>query len=369
MNQLSESWTAIIDASIKLGKKKLLLILRVRTEIMNKRSKALNFNDIEIIGLYIKESLNGEIIANLLKPLFSKLSNPSQILTDGGVDLAKSIKIILNSTNAKSFHTLDIGHFAANILKRIYINNKQFKKLLEFTSKISSKLNQTIAAWISPNKLPIKARFQGISEIAKWSEMAFEYCKNHMNDCDEETKTLLIENFQGYEFLVKFSKKFNKDCQIINEVSQLVKNKGLSESSFIEAMEVLSKLSSRAEIRISLENYLITNLKTFQENNVENGLLSSDIIESVFGKIKNIMKNSSSKEFNKLALLLPGLVGEFNEEIIINALQEIKIKDIKKWEEENVKSTTLKKRRKEFSKINLKKSVPKYAKKPHRSVA
>lgn len=37
--QSSERWTAIMDASIKLGKKKLLLILKVRSSIMSKRNK------------------------------------------------------------------------------------------------------------------------------------------------------------------------------------------------------------------------------------------------------------------------------------------------------------------------------------------
>ena len=359
--QLSEDWTAIIDASIKLGKKKILLVLRVPTRIMIKRVKALDFNDIEVVGLYVQESLTGEIIADLVKPLFSKLSNPNQILTDGAGDLEKSIKIIFNTTESKCFHSLDIGHFSANVLKKAYINNEQFIKFLEFTSRVSSKLNQTIAAWICPNKLPIKARFQGISDIAKWSEKAFEYFKNHIDDCETETKKLLIANFQGYEFLVKFAKKFNKDCQLINELSKIVKNKGLSEFTFIEAMKVLSKLSPKSQIRIPLENYLRTNMKQFRENEVETGLLSSDIIESVFGKIKYIMKNSPSKEINKLSLLIPGLVGEFNEELIINAIREIKIKDIKNWEEENVKNTILKKRRKEFSKIKPKKDVPKHA--------
>ena len=171
----------------------------------------------------------------------------------------------------------------------------------------------------------------------------------------------LIENFQGYEFLGKFAEKFNKDCQVINEVSRIIKNQGLSQGTFNQAIKVLSKLSDKSEIRISLEKYLRVNIEIFQKNQIETGLLSTDIIESVFGKIKYFMKNTSSKEFNKLSLLLPGLVGEFNEEIIIKAIKEIKIKDIKKWEEENVKDTILKKRRKEFSKIKLGKNVPKVA--------
>lgn len=358
---LSDAWTAIIDASIEWGNKKMLVVLGLQTSIMKNRSKALNFDDIEVVGVFVKETINSEVITNLLKPLFIKNGYPSQIVTDEGSDISKAIRLIINSATTRCIHTADIGHFAANVLKHVYIENEQFKQLLTFTSQIGSKLRQTVAGWIVPNKLRTKARFQGISKLAKWSQKAFEYCKNHLNDCEQKTRNLLMDNFQGYEFLAKFSKLFYQDCQVIDEVLKIVKNKGLSKETFIESMKILSTLQPTSEIRIQLEAYLTKNMKILNEQKIDTGILSTDIIESLFGKIKYILERSSTKDFNKLSLLLPGLVGEFNEELIINAIKKIKMKDIKKWEEENINETLLKKKRKEFAKLKLNNSVPKHA--------
>ena len=48
-------YTAVVDASIKWGGYKLLVVLRVPTHIMNGRSKALELKDVEVIGLYVKK--------------------------------------------------------------------------------------------------------------------------------------------------------------------------------------------------------------------------------------------------------------------------------------------------------------------------
>ena len=63
-------YTAVVDASIKWGGYKLLAVLSVPTHIMNGRSKALELKDVEVIGLYVKKVINGEVISELLQPLF-----------------------------------------------------------------------------------------------------------------------------------------------------------------------------------------------------------------------------------------------------------------------------------------------------------
>ncbi len=239
LNNISEipyDWTAIIDSSIKLGNNKLLLVLSVKTEIMNDISKALMIEDVEIVGLFVKETLNSEIVCELLEKTFLKLGQPRQILTDGGTDLIKGISLL--KTN--SINTLDIGHFSANILKNIYEKNSQFKELIEFTTNIGFKLRQTVAGWIVPPKLRSKGRFQNISSLAYWVKEAFDYYHNYLEDCDEKTKALLKENFQGYEFLVKFSEDFYEDCKIINEILKLIKNRGFSRETFNLTMTILS---------------------------------------------------------------------------------------------------------------------------------
>ncbi len=350
-------WTAIVDASIKWGNKKMLVILRVPTHIMKDHLGALTLNDVEVVGIYIREVINGEVVSKLLGEVFSKIGNPIQILTDGGSDLAKGIRMQIESFTTNCVHNLDIGHFAANILKQIYIKNEQFKKLISFSSHIGSKLRQTVAAWLVPPVLRVKARFQSISELAKWAQKVFTYCNEQLENCDEKLKKLLTENLNGHEYLLKFSQMFSQDCSAINDVLKIIKNAGLSLDTYNKAMNILSSLLPTSQIRIQLEEYLTENYIILKNNGISVGLVSTDIIESLFGKIKYIIEQSPTKDFNKLSLLLPGLVGQTDESLINHAIKEVKMNDIKKWEKENIGKTILMKKREEFKKIKQLKDV------------
>ena len=82
-------------------------------------------------------------------PLFP-IRESIQLLSDGGRDIAKGVRLLLESSSFNGFQALDIGHFAANLLKKEYLKNPQFEKFLSFTSHIGAKLRQTVAAWMAP---------------------------------------------------------------------------------------------------------------------------------------------------------------------------------------------------------------------------
>ncbi len=356
-----DDWTAIVDASIKWGGKKLFVVLRVPTHIMNGRSKALELKDVEVVGIYVKKVINGEVISELLQTLFSQIGAPTQILSDGGSDIAKGVRLLVESS-FNVFQTLDIGHFAANLLKKKYLGDPQFETFLAFTSQIGAKLRQTIAAWIVPGKHRVKGRFQGLSDFAKWAQKAFDYCEQHLSNCDKTTQELIKKNFKGFLFLRSFAKRFLNDTQILNKILQLLKNKGLSQGTLDQALCILSELPANSSIRQGMETYLQEHFKACQQHQIFNALISSDIIECLFGKIKYLVEKSSTKDFNKLVLLLPALVGELNDQIIMDAQKAIKIKDIKNWDAQNIGDTILKQKMREFNKLDAINTVPKLAK-------
>ena len=215
---------------------------------------------------------------------------------------------------------------------------------------------------MAPNKLRLKGRFQGIGDLAKWAQEAFEYCDKHLSNCDETTRELIAKNFEGYLFLLPFAKKFFLDTQILNQVLKLFKNKGLSQETLKEALCILSELPASSSIRQGMETYLQDHFKLFQQHHISNALISSDIIECLFGKIKYLIEKSPTKDFNKHVLLLPALVGELTEESIIKAQETIKIREIIDWETQNIGDTILKQKRREFNKIAVStKSVSKHA--------
>ena len=87
-------------------------------------------------------------------------------------------------------------------------------------------------------------------------------------------------------------------------------------------------------------------------------LLTSDIIESLFGKYKNIVKPHSFSEINRMILTLPCITEDISPELVKEAFADVRIKDLQRWIEEEISETLLSKRRKALSNEDVQKKPP-----------
>lgn len=355
---LSTPWTAIIDASIEWGKKKALVVLRVPSEIMKDCKGALTLNDVEVVSLTIHEKLDGEGVKDVLQGVFDQLGPPLQVLSDGGAELAKGIRLLQSANNDDLVHSLDIGHYFANRLKRLYAEQEDFKNLVSFATQVGNKLRQTVMAWIVPNKLRNKGRFQSISRLAKWARQVFDYCQAYKNDHDKVSQQLFEEHFSDDDGLVSFATTFHEDCQVMNQLQKQIKQKGLSDSTYKTCLEIVASSSISTSLRSEIEAYLSDHLNRLKNQSIQVGLMSTDIIECLFGKFKYIKERSSLKDFNKLSLLIPLFAGNLNEDEVIRALSDTTMTDLKVWEDKHIGDTYLKERRRYFSKLKAENRVP-----------
>jgi len=85
-------------------------------------------------------------------------------------------------------------------------------------------------------------------------------------------------------------------------------------------------------------------------------MLSSDIIESLFGNYKHIIERNPQADMNRLVLLIPALCGRREEGLINQALNKAYQVNLEKWEQENI-PYTVRKKRQEFFKKKSKKQV------------
>jgi len=63
---------------------------------------------------------------------------------------------------------------------------------------------------------------------------------------------------------------------------------------------------------------------------------SSDIIESVFGKFKNIEKEQSSSGFTNLLLAMPALDADTTAAIVKTAMEKIRVREVWDWMKNNI---------------------------------
>jgi hypothetical protein len=89
----AEPWIAIIDYSIDIGTKKVLVVLRVALNVFDERRGALQLGDCECIGLSIAETVNGERVTENLTRIFDQAGPPAAVVKDLDATLNKGVRL------------------------------------------------------------------------------------------------------------------------------------------------------------------------------------------------------------------------------------------------------------------------------------
>jgi hypothetical protein len=79
--------------------------------------------------------------------------------------------------------------------------------------------------------------------------------------------------------------------------------------------------------------------------NTDKILFSSDILESIFGKYKNRVSENPMASITCLMLMIASFTCNLTLENIIQSMENVKIKDIKKWSQENIGVSLFEKRK------------------------
>lgn len=114
---INTRWLAIIDHSIDIGTKKVLVVLRVPVDVLANKGAAIQLQDCECIGLKVCEQVHGESIALDLAAIFSQAGAPAAIIKDGDYTLAKGVRLWSGKHDIPVPVIADIGHAMAIALK------------------------------------------------------------------------------------------------------------------------------------------------------------------------------------------------------------------------------------------------------------
>ena len=323
---LSEPWVALIDCSIDIGTRKALVVLRVPLRALHKKGGALGLQDCECVGLEISSTWNGQRVSQALARIFSRSGVPAAILKDGGSDLKKGVELLCQQLPDKPIHILeDVGHYAANLLKARFAKTRSFTTFLAIVSRGASRIRQTGLAWLLPPKLRTKGRFQGITELAHWAHRVLELMRrNGRTPSHPEEARRLRQAFAGLGALRSFLSNFCQTCSVIELLLKLMKTRGLNETTGQEAHALLARLPAQSKLRTGLCAWLDKHLALFRALNLTGSSLpvSSDPIESLFGKFKTIVQRNPHAELNRLLFTIPLLCGSPSPDAINQALSQ-----------------------------------------------
>jgi hypothetical protein len=350
-------WLAIIDHSIDIGTKKVLVVLRVNLTALSTRGSAIQLKDCECVGLKVRDIINGENIAKDLEDIFNTAGMPMAIIKDSDATLGKGVRLWSN-THAKQIPVIkDISHSMAIALKNEFENNSSYKRFIDLLTNGASRLRQTDIAFLIPPKLRSKGRFISISKLGKWADKILPVFAVKGRSKKDSLLARLRTAFPGFIKLKSFIKRFASTTQVASQVMEILKNKGLDKTTYDYCYKLSQTLPKRSAVRWHMQKWLTQNFDIQKKLTKLPLLVSSDIIESLFGNFKHIIERSPQADMNRTTLLIPALCGHLDKRIITQALQQTSHNDIKVWDKENIPYTLRKKRQLFFDLINSQKVV------------
>jgi hypothetical protein len=321
----ADDWILIFDESIGIGKEKMLLILGIRRSQID-FTRPLTTQDMTPLVVKSKESWTGEDISAEIAYCKEELGSIIYASTDGSSTLKKALRL------AELPHVYDVTHAIANILEKLYTNDKIFIKLTKAMGLMRFQLCCSQYAHLMPPNQRSKSRFLNLEIISDWCVKVINVLEN--KQIKKEERELL--SWVGE--LKPFILEMQSIMESIEKLSVLLKYKGLNQKTCKECMKILK--SPPKSIKQSLFNrlfieYLNTNMEK-RSTEKETLLCTSDIIETVFGRYKNGLNQNPMTGITDMALIIPAMTSDLNAEEVIKAIDGNTEKQIKQWQKDNL---------------------------------
>ncbi len=299
-------------------------------------------------------------MSTALETIFKQTGAPVAILKDKGSDLAKGVSLWKENSQKSDLPTIDdVSHVVANALKKQFEDTEPFRKFKEIINAGAARMRQTSIGYLVPPKLRSKGRFQGIGRVTSWAANILSIFHPDPSVSEDSLLEQLRAAMPDFLSVEPFLSKFDQTIQRVNQVLEVLKNQGLSSKTYDSTRGLLTAITE-IEVKKALDQWL-TQQMSIQRllGSVEDIplLVSSDIIESLFGKFKYALSRCPSPEINRSALLIPALCGHLERDFIPELLRESSHQELLQWSEQNVPET-LRQKRQKLHKHHLQK-VPK----------
>lgn len=347
---ISQPWVAIIDHSIDIGTKKALVVLRVTLDALSQRKSAIRLEDCECIGLKICESVNGDSVSQDLEEIFNRSGIPKGIIKDCDYTLQKGVRLWSDKQAVTVPVIEDIGHVMACALKAQFEKTIGYQRFTKLATNGAKRLRQTDLAFLIPPKLRSKGRFQSIGKLGKWGEKMLDALAVKGRAKKGSLLAKLRAALPSFGLSRAFIQSFAKTASVTSQVMAILKNRGLDQVSYEECRQLAKdQLPRNSKVKRRLLTWLECHLEIQKKITTQPLLVSSDIIESLFGNFKYIIERSPQADMNRTTLLIPALCGRRDRTTIAQTLSQTCHDDLKRWEQENIPYTMQRKRQVFFS--------------------
>lgn len=341
----ANDWVWIVDHTIQLESTKLLFILGIRLEHLPPVGQALSLEDVEPLALFPVKQSNGDIVFQQLEATIEKTGVPRSILSDAGSDLNKGIGLFCDTyPQTDSFY--EFTHKSACILKRVLGKDEVWKNFCEQVTATRRALQQSSIAHLIPPNLKSKARTMNLNERVKWGNRILASTNEILESCSSEERVKFQEQLGWVDSFKEDLQEWGEIMAILENAEEFVRKRGLfpEASQWLQRSPCMAPSTSKAqEVREEILTFIqLFSMKAHLRERLPG---SSEVIESCFGKFKQIEKDQAKNGWTSMILALPALVSKTTKAVVSQAMKQVSTKKVKEWSSEYLGSTINSKKR------------------------
>jgi hypothetical protein len=346
----AEDWAWLADHSVQIGQEKCLVILGIRLRDLPEPGTCLQHRDLHLIALVPRTSWTRQEVSDALEKAVERTGVPRVIVNDYGVDLHGGVQIF-QERHPRTQEIYDIKHKAACLLKQRLEKDPRWQEFQRLVGQTRCAVQQTEVSFLVPPTLRPKARFMNLQPQLEWAEGVLDILRDPPA---QVLKWVSPERLQAklgwlHEF-ADVASEWSHWQQVVNVAVEYVNLHGISRTTAKELYQEMPRPfahASTAELAKELVRFVKAQARQTRPGERFPG--STEVLESCFGKMKELEKQHSRGGFTSLVISFGAILADTTNYVIQTALEHSGTADVYQWCKEHLGTTLFGKRKLAFA--------------------
>lgn len=349
-------WVFLLDLTIQLGQHKCLVILGIRLSGLRQNGYNPSHHDVHVLALHVLTRCSGKTVAKHLAAISKRVGVPAQIVSDHGSDVRRGIGLFRRKQRypERIVETYDVTHGLAIVLKNQLEPDPRWGSFVKACQSTRQQLQQTAGSFLQPPAWRSKSRFLNLERHLIWANemMALLHgggeatLAEHLGRRETESTEWLEEKMgwlRGYGNEVRVWSYYQK---VVKEAQEDIKREGLSRTSWLR---IKNRLAGGKKLGAKEKEFRREVLSFVRKEGAkvparQRYLGSTDVLESIFGKYKDLAEKAPCREITANVLMIPLLVTPLTAGILREGLETVRGDEVEQWLDEHLGASSQQKK-------------------------
>jgi hypothetical protein len=345
-----EDWAWLIDHSVQIGQAKCLVILGIRLRDLPPPGQCLRHADLAVVAVVPRKSWTREEVDEALQAASKVTGVPRVIVDDHGVDIHGGVAIF-QRRHRRTKEIYDAKHKAACVLKARLQNNPRWQEFQRRVTQTRCAIQQTELAFLVPPGPAPKARFMNLARTLRWARNVLAVVQPAAAAVPGPVPPERLQEKLGWlQGFASDLAEWSEWQAIVDAVVGWINRQGIYRGAAAAVRAALPcPLRHDSSLRLANELVAFVAQQARRTGPGERFPGSTEVLESAFGRFKQLEKQQARGGFTSLLLGFGALLADVTIHTIRTALEHSRTKDVYTWCKEHLGPTVFSQRKRAFA--------------------